>query len=159
MIRIGQGFDVHVLVEGRPLILGGVELEFNKGLLGHSDADALLHAITDAILGAAGLGDIGHFFPDDDPKYKGADSLVLLADAFAAVKARGFALGNVDATILAERPKMKPHLPAMIENIARTLEVDVAQVNLKATTMEKMGFVGREEGIGAMAVALLVPAN
>ncbi|MCA5014211.1 MULTISPECIES: 2-C-methyl-D-erythritol 2,4-cyclodiphosphate synthase [unclassified Enterococcus] len=155
MIRIGQGFDVHQLVEGRKLIIGGVELPFEKGLLGHSDADVLLHAITDAILGAAGLGDIGHLFPDTDPEFKDADSIKLLQEANQKVLATGFTIGNIDCTILAERPKMKPHLDKMKENIAAACQIETNQINLKATTMEKMGFIGHEEGMGAIAVALL----
>ncbi|MGG5342608.1 2-C-methyl-D-erythritol 2,4-cyclodiphosphate synthase [Enterococcus sp. AZ192] len=155
MIRIGQGFDVHQLVEGRKLIIGGVELPFEKGLLGHSDADVLLHAITDAILGAAGLGDIGHLFPDTDPEFKDADSIKLLREANQKVLATGFTIGNIDCTILAEQPKMKPHLDKMKENIVAACQIETNQINLKATTMEKMGFIGHEEGMGAIAVALL----
>ncbi|MFD1901288.1 2-C-methyl-D-erythritol 2,4-cyclodiphosphate synthase [Enterococcus termitis] len=155
MIRIGQGFDVHQLVEGRKLIIGGVELPFEKGLLGHSDADVLLHAITDAILGAAGLGDIGHLFPDTDPVFKDANSIKLLQEANQKVLATGFTIGNIDCTILAEQPKMKPHLEKMKENIAAACQIETNQINLKATTMEKMGFIGKEEGMGAIAVALL----
>lgn len=155
MIRIGQGFDVHQLVEGRKLIIGGVELPFEKGLLGHSDADVLLHAITDAILGAAGLGDIGHLFPDTDPEFKDADSIKLLREANQKVLATGFTIGNIDCTILAEQPKMKPHLDKMKENIAAACQIETNQINLKATTMEKMGFIGHEKGMGAIAVALL----
>ncbi|MBP2100607.1 2-C-methyl-D-erythritol 2,4-cyclodiphosphate synthase [Enterococcus rivorum] len=155
MIRIGQGFDVHQLVEGRKLIIGGVELPFEKGLLGHSDADVLLHAITDAILGAAGLGDIGHLFPDTDPTFKDADSAKLLEEANKKVLATGFTIGNIDCTILAEQPKMKPYLGQMKAVIAATCQIEENQINLKATTMEKMGFIGQEEGMGAIAVALL----
>lgn len=155
MFRIGQGFDVHQLAEGRKLIVGGVELPFHKGLLGHSDADILLHAITDALLGAAGMGDIGHLFPDTDPVFKDADSLELLRQSNEKVLDAGFTINNIDCTILAEQPKMKPHLEAMKENIASACKIDKDQINLKATTMEKMGFIGREEGMGAMAVALL----
>jgi 2-C-methyl-D-erythritol 2,4-cyclodiphosphate synthase len=155
MIRIGQGFDVHQLVPGRPLIIGGVQLPFDKGLLGHSDADVLLHAITDALLGAAGLGDIGHLFPDTDPTFAGADSQELLRQAYQEVQTCGFTIGNIDCTILAERPKMKPYLSEMKQNIAQACQIEVAQINLKATTMEKMGFIGHEEGLGAIAVALL----
>lgn len=155
MIRIGQGFDVHQLVVGRKLIIGGVELPFEKGLLGHSDADVLLHAITDAILGAAGLGDIGHLFPDTDPKYKDANSVKLLKAANEKVLATGFTIGNIDCTILAEQPKMKPYLGQMKAVIASTCQIEENQINLKATTMEKMGFIGAEEGMGAIAVALL----
>ncbi|MBO0441249.1 2-C-methyl-D-erythritol 2,4-cyclodiphosphate synthase [Candidatus Enterococcus ikei] len=155
MIRIGQGFDVHQLVEGRKLIIGGVELPFEKGLLGHSDADVLLHAITDAILGAAGLGDIGHLFPDTDPEFKDADSIKLLHVANQKVLSGGFTIGNIDCTILAEQPKMKPYLEQMKENIAKACQIETSQINLKATTMEKMGFIGQEKGMGAIAVALL----
>lgn len=155
MFRIGQGFDVHQLAEGRKLIIGGVELPLHKGLLGHSDADILLHAITDALLGAAGMGDIGHLFPDTDPVFKDADSLELLRQSNEKVKDAGFTINNIDCTILAEQPKMKPYLEAMKDNIAAACGIDKDQINLKATTMEKMGFIGREEGMGAMAVALL----
>lgn len=155
MIRIGQGFDVHQLVEGRKLIIGGVALPFDKGLLGHSDADVLLHAITDALLGAAGLGDIGHLFPDTDPAFKNADSKELLHQAWKKIEGAGFTIGNIDCTILAEQPKMKPFLGQMKENIAAACQIETSQINLKATTMEKMGFIGREEGMGAIAVALL----
>jgi 2-C-methyl-D-erythritol 2,4-cyclodiphosphate synthase len=155
MFRIGQGFDVHQLAENRKLIIGGVEIPFHKGLLGHSDADILLHAITDALLGAAGLGDIGHLFPDTDPVFKDADSLELLRQSNEKVMNAGFTINNIDCTILAEQPKMKPYLEAMKENIAAACKIETDQINLKATTMEKMGFIGREEGMGAMAVALL----
>lgn len=155
MFRIGQGFDVHQLAENRKLIIGGVEIPFHKGLLGHSDADILLHAITDALLGAAGMGDIGHLFPDTDPVFKDADSLELLRQSNEKVMNAGFTINNIDCTILAEQPKMKPYLEAMKENIAAACKIETNQINLKATTMEKMGFIGREEGMGAMAVALL----
>ncbi|MDA9471168.1 2-C-methyl-D-erythritol 2,4-cyclodiphosphate synthase [Enterococcus sp. 5H] len=155
MIRIGQGFDVHQLVAGRKLIIGGVELPFEKGLLGHSDADVLLHAITDALLGAAGLGDIGHLFPDTAPEFKDADSIELLRVANQKVLSHGFTIGNIDCTILAEQPKMKPYLEQMKNNIAKACQIETSQINLKATTMEKMGFIGHEEGMGAIAVALL----
>jgi 2-C-methyl-D-erythritol 2,4-cyclodiphosphate synthase len=154
--RIGQGYDCHRLVEGRKLILGGVDIPHHLGLLGHSDADALLHAITDAILGAAALGDIGKHFPDTDPEFKGADSRVLLREAAKRVKATGYDIGNIDATIIAQRPKMAPHILAMVANIAEDLGVSVGQVNIKAKTNEKMGYLGREEGINADAVALLI---
>ncbi|CAN7213751.1 2-C-methyl-D-erythritol 2,4-cyclodiphosphate synthase [Pseudoduganella sp. LjRoot289] len=156
--RIGQGYDCHRLVEGRKLILGGVDIPHHSGLLGHSDADALLHAITDAILGAAALGDIGKHFPDTDPEFKGADSRVLLREAAKRVKATGYDVGNIDATIIAQRPKMAPHIPGMVANIAEDLGVSVDQVNIKAKTNEKMGYLGREEGINADAVALLIRA-
>ncbi|MGY3746691.1 2-C-methyl-D-erythritol 2,4-cyclodiphosphate synthase [Vagococcus salmoninarum] len=154
-MRIGQGFDVHQLVPNRPCIIGGVTLPFNKGLLGHSDADVLLHAITDALLGAAGLGDIGKMYPDTDQQYLNADSMVLLRGAWQAVKAQGYTIGNLDCTILAERPKMLPYISAMKNNISEACELSAQQINLKATTMETMGFIGREEGIGALAVVLL----
>lgn len=155
MIRIGQGFDVHQLATDRKLIIGGVEIPFNKGLLGHSDADVLLHAITDALLGAAGLGDIGHLFPDTDLAFKNADSICLLKETMEKVRELGFTIGNIDCTILAEEPKMKPYLSEMKKNISQACTIDQTQINLKATTMEKMGFIGREEGMGAIAVALL----
>lgn len=154
--RIGQGYDCHQLVEGRKLIIGGVDIPHHLGLLGHSDADVLLHAITDAILGAAALGDIGKHFPDTDPHFKGADSRVLLREAARRVKATGYDIGNIDATIIAQRPKMAPHIAAMVANIAEDLGVTAGQVNIKAKTNEKMGYLGREEGINADAVALLV---
>ena len=154
--RIGQGYDCHRLVEGRKLILGGVEIPHHLGLLGHSDADALLHAITDAILGAAALGDIGKHFPDTDEQFKGADSRVLLREAAKRVQATGYKIGNIDATIIAQRPKMAPHIAQMCANVAEDLGVHVIQVNIKAKTNEKMGYLGREEGINAEAVALLV---
>ena len=154
--RIGQGYDCHRLVEGRKLILGGVEIPHHLGLLGHSDADALLHAITDALLGAAALGDIGQHFPDTDEQFKGADSRVLLREAAKRVKATGYQIGNIDATIIAQRPKMAPHIAQMCANVAADLGVHVSQVNIKAKTNEKMGYLGREEGINADAVALLI---
>lgn len=155
-IRIGQGFDVHALVEGRPLILGGVTIPHDKGLMGHSDADALLHAVTDAVLGAAGMGDIGRLFPDNDPSFKDADSRVLLREAFAQVKAAGWRVVNVDATIHAQQPKVKPHAPAMVANIAADLEIAEDCVNVKGKTNEKLGHIGREEGIATNCVVLLV---
>ena len=154
--RIGQGYDLHVLVEGRPLIIGGVHVEHPLGLAGHSDADVLAHAITDALLGAAGLGDIGHHFPDTDPAFRGADSLVLLKEAMAAVRARGWQLGNIDATIIAQQPKMKPWLPGMITALSAAIGCHPAQINVKAKTNEKVGTVGRCESIAALASALLV---
>ncbi len=154
--RIGQGYDVHALVPGRKLILGGVDIPHGSGLLGHSDADVLLHAITDALLGAAGLGDIGRMFPDSDAKWLGADSRVLLRGALAAVKAAGWRVGNVDATVIAQAPRIGPHVAAMRGNIAADLEVDGGQVNIKGKTTERLGFEGRGEGIAAQAVALLV---
>lgn len=156
MIRVGQGFDVHQLVEGRPCIIGGVTLPYEKGLLGHSDADVLLHAITDAILGALSLGDIGKHFPDTDAAYKDADSLVLLERVWELVRERGYKLGNIDSTIMAQRPKMLPYIPQMVEVIAKALEADVSQVNVKATTTEQLGFVGRGEGIAAQSVVCLI---
>lgn len=154
--RIGQGYDCHALVPGRPLILGGVTIPHRAGLLGHSDADALLHAITDALFGAAGLGDIGRHFPDTDPQFKGADSRRLLREARRRVEAAGYAVGNVDATVIAQAPKMAPHIPAMIACIAEDLGIEPGQVNLKAKTNERLGWEGREEGIAAQAVALLL---
>lgn len=155
-IRVGQGTDVHALVEGRPLILGGVTIPHHKGLDGHSDADALLHAITDALLGAAGMGDIGRLFPDDDPKYLDADSRVLLREAHAKVRAAGWRVVNVDSTIHAQQPKMKPYAPAMVANIAADLAIKEDCVNVKAKTNEKLGHIGREEGIAATCVVLLM---
>lgn len=154
-IRIGQGFDVHALVAGRPLIIGGVTIPYEKGLLGHSDADVLLHAITDALLGAAALGDIGRHFPDTDPQFRGADSRVLLREAVKRVRAAGFAVGNIDCTIIAQAPKMAPHVAAMAANIAADCGLEVGRVNVKAKTTERLGFTGRGEGIAADAVALL----
>ncbi|MDT8991747.1 2-C-methyl-D-erythritol 2,4-cyclodiphosphate synthase [Curvibacter sp. APW13] len=154
-MRVGEGWDIHALVEGRPLVLGGVTIPYHKGLLGHSDADALLHAITDAILGAAGLGDIGRHFPDTDPQFKGADSGVLLQEAVRRVAERGFAIVNVDSTVVAQAPKLAPHMPAMRLRIAGLLGVDADQVNVKAKTAEKMGPVGAGDAMEARAVALL----
>jgi 2-C-methyl-D-erythritol 2,4-cyclodiphosphate synthase len=156
MIRIGQGFDVHQLGENRPLIIGGVTIPYEKGLIGHSDADVLLHTISDAILGALALGDIGRHFPDTDPKYKGADSAELLKIVWNLAKEKGYRLGNADATIIAQKPKMAPYIPQMRERIAELLETEIDRVNVKATTTEKLGFTGREEGIAAMAVVCLV---
>ena len=155
MIRIGHGFDVHQLVEGRKCIIGGVEIAHDKGLLGHSDADVLLHAICDALLGAAGLGDIGRHFPDTDAQYQGADSRVLLKQVIALLKASGFGVGNIDATIIAQAPKMAPHIPQMVANIAADCGVELNHINVKATTTEKLGFTGRGEGIAAEAVCLI----
>lgn len=155
MMRIGQGFDVHALVEGRPLIIGGVTIPFERGLAGHSDADVLLHALCDALIGAAGLGDIGKHFPDTDPKYKGADSRVLLRAVVQLLQQRGFSVINADSTIIAQAPKMAPHIPAMRANIAADLGVQPDDVNVKAKTAEKLGFVGRGEGIVAEAVVLI----
>jgi len=156
MIRVGQGFDVHQLVEGRPCIIGGVTIPYEKGLLGHSDADVLLHAITDAILGALGLGDIGKHFPDTDAAFKDADSLKLLEAVWKLVRERGYKLGNIDSTIIAQRPKMLPYIPKMADIIAKALEADVTRVNVKATTTEQLGFTGRGEGIAAQSVVCLV---
>ncbi len=154
-MRIGHGYDVHRLVEGRKLILGGVEVPHTLGLLGHSDADVLTHAVMDALLGAAALGDIGRHFPDTDPAYKGADSLVLLDHVMALLDQAGWKVGNVDATILAQKPKLAPHIPQMRDNLARHMGVELEQVNVKATTEEKLGFTGAEQGIAAHAVCLL----
>ena len=154
-MRIGFGFDIHKLVEGRKLILGGVEILFERGLLGHSDADVLLHAITDALLGALALGDIGQHFPDSDPEYKDASSRVLLKHCYQLILEKGFKLSNLDATIVAERPKLIKFIPQIRETIAKDLMLDLSQVSVKATTSEKMGFVGREEGISSTAVVLL----
>jgi 2-C-methyl-D-erythritol 2,4-cyclodiphosphate synthase len=154
-IRIGEGWDIHALVEGRKLMLGGVEIPHTKGLLGHSDADALLHAITDALLGAAAMGDIGTHFPDTDAAFKGADSAMLLQEAARRVRAQGFEIGNVDSTVVAQAPKLAPHIGAMRESIARALSVGVDQVNVKAKTAEKMGSVGEGRAMEARAVVLL----
>lgn len=154
-MRIGMGYDVHRLTEGRDLIIGGVKIDYEKGLLGHSDADVLLHAVSDALLGAAALGDIGKHFPDTDPKYKGADSLKLLEHVVKLLDEEGFVVGNVDATIIAQRPKMAPHIPKMRENIAKALKIPVSCVNVKATTEEGLGFTGTGEGISSQAVCLL----
>ena len=154
-MRIGHGYDVHRLVAGRKLILGGVDIPWEKGLLGHSDADVLLHAISDAILGAIGEGDIGRHFPDTDPRYKGADSLDLLRHVMGLAAAKGYRLGNLDATVVAQRPRLAPHVPRMRENIAAVLGADIDRVNVKATTTEELGFAGRGEGIAAYAVALM----
>ena len=154
-MRIGHGYDVHQLTEGRKLILGGVEIPFERGLLGHSDADVLTHAVMDALLGAAGLGDIGKAFPDTDPAYAGADSLGLLDTVMEMLRAAGFRVVNVDATILAQRPKLAPHIPQMRENLARRMGVPVDRVNVKATTEEKLGFTGSGAGMAAHAVCLL----
>lgn len=154
-MRIGHGYDVHKLVENRKLILGGVHIPYEKGLLGHSDADVLAHAIADALLGAATLGDIGVLFPDDDPQYAGADSLKLLAVAVAAVRRKGFGIENIDATVLAQRPKLRPYIDDMRRNIASACNLDLDCVSIKATTEEGLGFTGRGEGIAAHAVCLL----
>lgn len=153
--RVGQGFDVHRLVEGRKCILGGVEIPHEKGLLGHSDADVLLHAISDALLGAIGSGDIGMHFPDTDPRWKGADSLVLLSRVGEIVREAGYEIGNVQGTVICERPKIRPHVEAMRENISKALRVEVDRIGIQGTTTEKLGFPGRGEGIAAQAVALV----
>lgn len=155
-VRIGHGYDVHRLTEGRKLILGGVEIPWERGLLGHSDADVLTHAVMDALLGAAGLGDIGKHFPDSDPAYAGADSLKLLAHVVELLREKGFSVGNADATILAQRPKLAGYIPRMRDNLARVMGVGPAQVNVKATTEEGLGFTGSGEGMAAHAVCLLV---
>jgi 2-C-methyl-D-erythritol 2,4-cyclodiphosphate synthase len=155
-IRVGQGFDVHALVPGRRLVIGGVEIPHERGLLGHSDADVLLHAITDAILGAAGLGDIGHLFPDTDARFKDADSRVLLRAAVERAAAAGWKIGNVDATVIAERPKIAPHVGAMRAGIAADCGIDASAVNIKGKTSEKLGYAGRGEGIAAQAAVLLL---
>ena len=154
-MRIGHGYDVHRLVEGRELILGGVKIEYEKGLLGHSDADVLLHAVSDALLGAAGLGDIGRHFPDTDPRYKGADSLKLLQIVAEKVKAAGYRVSNIDVTMIAQRPKLAGHIPQMVKNIAAAVGIAETRVNVKATTEEKLGFTGTGEGMSCHAVCLL----
>lgn len=154
-MRIGQGYDVHKLVEGRDCIICGVNIPYEKGLLGHSDADVALHALSDALLGAAALGDIGKHFPDTDERFKGADSRVLLREVVRMIEGKGYKVGNVDVTIVAQRPKMSPHIEQMRANIAADLKVSIDAVNVKATTTEKLGFEGRGEGISATAVALL----
>ncbi len=158
-LRIGQGVDVHVLVEGRKLVIGGVEIPYGKGLLGHSDGDVLLHAICDALLGAAGLGDIGQHFPDTDDRYKGADSLALLREVGARIAALRFDIVNLDTTIIAQAPRMAPHIPRMVQNIAAVLGLAPGQINVKAKTTERLGFTGRGEGIAAEAVALIESAD
>lgn len=155
MLRIGEGYDVHRLCEGRKLIVGGVEIPYEMGLLGHSDADVLLHAISDALLGAAALGDIGTHFPDTDPAYAGADSLVLLQRVWCLLREEGYSLHNLDATIIAQAPKMAPHIQTMRENVAKALGCSIGQVNIKATTEERLGFTGRKEGIAASCVCLV----
>ncbi len=155
MFRIGQSSDIHQLAEGRRLVLGGVEIEHTKGLVGHSDADALLHAIAEAVIGALGEGDLGKHFPDTDPQYKGISSLILLEQVTELMESKGYRIGNVDALIMIERPKMAPHIPLMRQNIAHALHCAQDQVNVKATRGEKLGFVGREEGVLAQAIVLL----
>ena len=154
-MRIGHGYDVHKLVEGRDLILGGVKIDYEKGLLGHSDADVLLHAVSDALLGAAGLGDIGKHFPDTDPQYKGADSLMLLQVVAQRVKEAGYRVSNIDVTMIAQRPKLKDHIPQMVLNIASAVGIEANRVNVKATTEEKLGFTGEGLGMSCHAVCLL----
>ena len=154
-MRIGHGYDVHRLVEGRDLILGGVKIDYEKGLLGHSDADVLLHAVSDALLGAAGLGDIGRHFPDTDPQYKGADSLMLLREVYRKISEKGFRVGNIDVTMIAQKPKLKDYISQMQENIAAAVNVSPERVNVKATTEEKLGFTGSGEGMACHAVCLL----
>ena len=158
-MRIGMGYDVHRLTEGRDLILGGVKIPYEKGLLGHSDADVLLHAVMDALLGAAALGDIGKHFPDSDPAYKGISSLKLLEHVGELLEKEGYTVGNIDATIIAQRPKMAPHIPVMRKNIAEVLRIDESLINIKATTEEGLGFIGSGEGISSQAVCLLFPAE
>lgn len=159
MMRIGHGYDVHRLVEGRKLILGGVDIPYERGLLGHSDADVLVHAIMDAILGAAALGDIGKLFPDSDERYAGADSLGLLDEVMRVLRGAGYELGNVDATVVAQRPRLAPYIEQMRENIARAAGAGVSQISVKATTEEKLGFTGDGSGIAAHAVALITPVK
>lgn len=154
-MRIGQGYDVHRLVEGRALILGGVTIPYEKGLLGHSDADVLTHALMDALLGAAALGDIGQLFPDKDPAYEGADSLVMLKTVCSLLKEKGFSIGNVDVTVVAQRPRLAPYREEMRRRLSEVMELDLSRVSVKATTEEGLGFTGSGEGISAMAVALL----
>lgn len=157
MVRVGFGYDVHRLVEGRDLWLGGVKIPFEKGLLGHSDADVLIHAVCDALLGAAALRDIGYHFPDKDPQYKGIDSKILLSKCVELLTEKGYAIGNIDATICAEQPKLNPHIPEMQQTMASVMGIDPDCVSIKATTTEKLGFTGREEGISAYAVCLIEP--
>ena len=154
-IRIGNGYDIHQLAEGRPLILGGINIPHQLGLLGHSDADVLTHSIMDALLGALSLGDIGHYFPPSDPKWKGADSMILLEQVLEIIQSQGWKIGNIDSTIVAEQPKLKPHLKSMRDALARTLAIEIDQISIKATTNERLGPVGREEGICCYAVVLL----
>lgn len=154
-MRIGHGYDVHRLVEGRKLIIGGVDIPYELGLDGHSDADVLLHAVMDALLGAAAMGDIGGLFPDNDPKYKGIDSMLLLEEVVTRISQRGYCLGNLDVTMIAQKPKMKPHIPQMIDNLARALRADPSRINVKATTEERLGFTGSGEGMACHAVCLL----
>jgi len=159
MMRIGHGYDVHRLVPERPLVLGGVTIPYEYGLLGHSDADVLLHAVSDAILGALGLGDIGRYFPDTDPSYKGVNSMLLLEHVVGLAESRGFRVGNLDTTIVAQRPKLAPYVAQMITNLARVCKVPSGSINVKATTTEKLGFTGRGEGISAHAVVLMTASE
>lgn len=154
-IRVGQGFDVHAFAEGRKLVLGGIEVPYHLGLAGHSDADVLIHAICDALLGAAALGDIGHHFPDTDPELEGVDSTILLAKVKASIEESGFSIGNIDATVIAQKPKLATFIEPMRNRLAEVLAIDVDELNIKATTTEKLGFTGRGEGIAAQAVVLL----
>lgn len=158
-MRIGTGYDVHAFEQGRKLIIGGVEIPHERGLAGHSDADVLLHAITDAMLGALALGDIGKLYPDSSADFKDIDSRILLRDAFALIKSKGYAIGNLDAVIVAQRPKMAPYIDAMRENVAGDLETETGRISIKATTTERLGFEGREEGISSQAVVMLVKAS
>ena len=158
-MRIGTGYDVHAFEQGRKLIIGGVEIPHERGLAGHSDADVLLHAITDAMLGALALGDIGKLYPDSSADFKDIDSRILLRDAFALIKSKGYAIGNLDAVIVAQRPKMAPYIEAMRENVAGDLETEIGRISIKATTTERLGFEGREEGVSSQAVVLLVKAS
>lgn len=158
-LRVGVGYDVHKLTEGRRLILGGVDIPFEKGLLGHSDADVLLHAISDALLGAAALGDIGRHFPDNDPSYKGIDSMILLKRVAALLCERGYAISNIDATVVCQRPRLAPYIDKMRQNISSALKLDTDDINIKATTTEAMGFEGRGEGISSHAVCLISPLS
>lgn len=157
-MRIGQGYDIHRLVEGRPLILGGIEIPYDQGLLGHSDADVLTHAIMDALLGAAALGDIGHYFPPEDPQWKDANSIVLLQKIVDLVRQKGWAIGNVDAVVVAERPKLKPHIQNLQQSLATAMQIETDQISVKATTHEKLGPIGAGEAIATYAVALLIRA-
>ena len=155
-IRIGNGYDIHQLAENRPLILGGIDIPHKLGLLGHSDADVLTHSIMDALLGALSLGDIGHYFPPSDPQWKGADSMILLEQVLKLISSQGWQIGNIDSIIVAEQPKLKPHLKSMRNALAQTLDIEIDQISIKATTNEKLGPIGRQEGICAYAVVLLV---
>jgi 2-C-methyl-D-erythritol 2,4-cyclodiphosphate synthase len=158
-MRIGMGYDVHKLVEGRKLILGGVLIPYEKGLLGHSDADVLIHAIMDSLLGAAALGDIGKHFPDTDPKYSGISSILLLKEVASLINNNGYEIGNIDATIIAQKPKMAPHIEEMRKNIASALDIDISKISIKATTEEGLGFTGRGEGISSQSISLLLSSE